>query len=95
MSATRTSAPTRFTVSPLPKGHPDRATHAVHVEHRPEGHGWAITHPEKGVLTRRGEWAPEPDTTNMTPRQVRDYRLPFVAAMRRARETVNTLHPTT
>lgn len=95
MPATRMPAPTRFTVSPLPKGHLDRHSRAVYVEHRPEGYGWAITHPTKGVLTRQGAWVLEPDTSNLPRREVRNYRFPFVEAMRRAREVVNAPQPTT
>lgn len=74
-----------FEISPLPKGHPDRPHNALYVVHRPDERAWAITHPEKGRMSSRGEWAPEDQVAGLTRWDARYYRFPFLVAMRTAR----------
>lgn len=84
--------PTRFTVSPHPKGHPDRDKAAVYVEHV-EGEGWTIHHPERGRLSRSGAWHQKPAPADLTPEWVDDHRFTFVDAKHRARDLLGIPHP--
>lgn len=85
-------ASTRIIVSPLPPGHPKHEESAVYVEHV-EGEGWTIHHPERGRLSRSGEWHQKPAPADLTPEWVDDHRFTFVDAKHRARDLLGIPHP--
>lgn len=85
--------PTRFTVSPHPKGHPDRDKAAVYVEYIGDGQAWAITHPERGHLSRHRQWSPVPAPEDMTPEWKKEHGFMFVRAMHEARNLLGIPHP--